>query len=284
MPPRIQPVGESEHVCWLNFSDPGAGKTSLIGTLGKEYKTLIMRPPIDHADPIIGSGVQEMIVKDWEEIFDGLEYMRHDGHEWDWFWIDSISLLQDIGLDDVYANAIDAKGGRQGARAKYGPDRGEYRVNMWRLEQFIRYIVGTGGFNLGITAHAFWFQDPEEGNSQLMPWIQGKAMPQKISGMMNMVSYMEVRKREIRGETRESRVLHFNKTERFYAKCQFKIDGKPAFEDGGVVNPTAPEILEAIGREKTKKTAPARRGRRPAPTATRPKPAGRTGRSTGRTK
>jgi len=247
----------------LVHGDPGVGKTSLIGTGGSDYRTLIIRPPIDHADPIVGSGVQEMLVSNWEDIFDALEYLRHEGESWDWVWIDSISLLQDIGLDDVYESAIDSKGGRSGARARFGPDRGEYRINMWRLEQFIRFAVGASLFNMGVTAHSFWFTDPELGNTQLMPWIQGRAMPQKICGMMNLVAYMEVVRREVRGQTRESRVLRVNKTERYYAKCQFKTPtGEPVFDGGSIYNPTMPEIATALGRKST--ASRSRRGTRPA--------------------
>src|SRR3954452_3574133 len=99
--PDIGPVGSTAKVNMLIHADIGWGKTNLIGTGGQDYKVLIMRPPIDHTVPIIGSGVQEMVVRNWEEIFEGREYVRHEGHNWDWFWLDSISLLQDIGLDDV---------------------------------------------------------------------------------------------------------------------------------------------------------------------------------------
>jgi hypothetical protein len=93
--PSIRPVGASAKINMLVHADIGWGKTSLIGTGGKQFKTLIMRPPIDHVDPIIGSGCDEMVVKDWEEIFEGLDYMRHEGYKkYDWFWMDSISLLQ----------------------------------------------------------------------------------------------------------------------------------------------------------------------------------------------
>jgi hypothetical protein len=232
-----------------------------------------MRPPIDHTDPIIGSGVQEMIVRDWEEIFEGLEYVRHEGHEWDWFWIDSISLLQDIGLDDVYTGVLDKKGppGSQARkdREQFGPDRGEYRVNMWRLAQWVRHCVGSGSVNLGITAHSFWYEPnnplDELTPSCLWPWIQGKNMPSKICGMMNVVAYMETETREHRGRKRTVRVMHTNKDERFYAKCQFKTqEGGSVFGDGNIVNPTLPEITKAItaGRLSTNGAAPRRVTRR----------------------
>lgn len=276
--------------------DPGTGKTSILGTLGKEYKTLLMRPPTDHTDPIRGSGVEETIVNNWEETWEVLDYMRHDGHEWDWFCIDSISLLQDVLLDDVYQGVIDSKGGTTGRRAQFGPDRGEYRVNMWRIEQFVRYTVGSGaGFNLAITAHSFWKEwVDEEGETaeKYVPWIQGKMMSEKIAGMMNLVGYMELRTREVRGEKRKQRVMHLDSSSRFVAKNQFKLpDGSPTIPEGLVIDPKMPDLLEKLGRGRLQtpedRRAGSRRpsGGRPSTGRGRPAASGRStnsGRSTGR--
>lgn len=261
--PDIQPVGASSKINMLIHSDIGVGKTSLIGSGGKDYKILIVRPPIDHTDPIVGSGCHETIVRDHEELFEVLDYMKHEGDQWDWMWIDSISLLQDIGLDDVYLSMLDSKGpvGSEARkhRERFGPDKGEYRVNMWRLEQFIRHAVGARMCNLGITAHSFWYEPQDsEIPATLWPWVQGKAMPQKICGMMNVVAYMSVKNVEVRGEKRLVRQIQTGKSESYYAKCQFKlpdaqgrfrIDGPSVFgPTGTMVNPTLPKIMEAIGK------------------------------------
>ena len=251
--PNIQPVGASSKISMLIHDDIGWGKTTLIGTGGKDYKTLIIRPPIDHTDPIIGSGCEEVVVDNWEEIFETLEYVQHEGGKYDWVWIDSISLLQDVGLDDVYGNVLDRKGPvgslARKDREQFGPDRGEYRVNMWRLGQYIRHTVGAGTVNLGITAHSFWWEPNDNGvtPSCLWPWVQGKMMPQKICGMMNIVGYGSIQEREHRGRKRTIRVLHTNSTENYYAKCQIKLpDGGSVFGNGDIVNPTLPEMLKAI--------------------------------------
>ena len=48
--------------------------------------------------------------------------------------------------------------------------------------------------------------------------------------MMNCVAYMEMREREVRGQKRLVRVMHFNKTPTYYAKIGFKMpDGSPIF-------------------------------------------------------
>lgn len=266
----IEDVGQSSKIFTLLYGDPGIGKTTLIGTGGKVYKTLIIRPPADHTDPIVGSGCKEVIVRDWEEIWEVLEYLRHDGDEWDWAWLDSISLMQDFGLDDVYEGTLDGKGPKgsvaRAAREKFGPDRGEYRVNMWRLEQWIRHTVGSASFNFGVTAHPFWYEPQDDDLAPyLMPWIQGKNMPNKICGMMNLVGYYHLQTREVRGETKTSRVLRTNKDTSWYAKNQFKLpDGSGVFGDNGtLVNPTIPKMVEAI-QEGRKAATATRTRRRPA--------------------
>jgi len=253
----------------LIHADIGVGKTTLIGSGGKEYKILLIRPPVDHTDPIIGSGVKEMIIKSHEELAEALDYLQHEGNKWDWVFVDSISLLQDIGLDDVYEGMLDTKGPpgslARKIRAQFGPDRGEYRVNMWRLEQFIRHAVGAQLFNFGVMAHSFWYEPQDESvPPALWPWIQGKAMPQKICGMMNVVGYMAVKEKEVKGEKQTSRILYTNKTESWYAKNQFKmrnarggfsVDGPGVFgEKGEIINPTLPKIVKMIekGRLVTK--------------------------------
>lgn len=270
MSPVIEDVGASAKVFACIYADPGTGKTSLIGTGGKEFKTLIVRPPTDHTDPIIGSGCKETIVRDWEEIWEVLEYLRHDGHEWDWAWLDSISLLQDFGLDDVYENTLDKKGPKGSEarknREQFGPDKGEYRVNMWRLEQWVRHTVGAAQFNFGITAHPFWYEPQDEDlPPYLMPWIQGKNMPNKICGMMNLVGYYQQRERTVRNETKTSRVLHTNKATSWYAKNQFKLpDGTGVFgESGSLVNPTIPKMMELIQEGRVVEGAAASPRRRP---------------------
>lgn len=277
MAPEIKPVGASSHIFCCIHADPGAGKTTFIGTGGKKYKILIIRPPTDHTDPIIGSGVQEMIVRDWGDVFDASDYLIHSGDKWDWVWVDSFSALSDMGIRDVYKDVVDSKGGRGKRRSMFGPDRGEYRVNMWRLEEWVSDVVGSGGgFNFGLMCHSFWYEPYGAGDdvqTAVWPWIQGKQMPQKISGMMNIVGFMEVKTREVRGQKKESRVIHFNKAPSWHAKCQFKKGEEPALSD--LWNPTLPGMMEALegARLHTREDRQRGRGRPsgpPAVTGTRP--------------
>lgn len=251
--PKIEPVAASSKINMLVHSDIGWGKTSFIGSGGKQFKILIMRPPTDHVDAIVGSGCQQMVVRNWEDVWDGLEQVIHMPGEFDIFAMDSISLLQDIGLDDVYEGVLDKKGppgsaARQ-AREQFGPDKGEYRVNMWRIAQWVRRAVSAEQFHLIITAHSFLYE-PENQDAYIAPWIQGKGMISKISGMMNIVGYGHMEEATVRGNKTIRRVIEWNKTEDYYAKNQFKIPstGESVFPTGRSINPTLPQVFGEIAK------------------------------------
>jgi hypothetical protein len=160
--------------------------------------------------------------------------------------MDSISLWQDIGLDDIWETVLNEKP----ARRRYGLDKAEYGINMFRLAQWIRHIVGAQQFNFGVTAHPADL--PEGGQYEsdsrelLMPFIQGKNMSNKICGYMNVVAYLDLAKSK---KDPPPRILRFNATDEYYAKDQFK-----AFEGGKLLNPTMPEIIRLIEEAKAKRT------------------------------
>jgi hypothetical protein len=218
-PSDIKSVSESRHARVCVFADPGVGKTRLVGS--SRGKVLIIAPPTDHRDSMMPSDrkrVEEWIIRDWDDMFKCLDYLRHDGAEWDWVWVDSMSLLQDHLLDDLWETAIAEKP----ARKRYWVDKQEYGINMGRLGQWMRYVVGPDNFNFGFTAHTAQLlpSEDEDVSKKLMPWIQGKNMSPKFCGYMNVVAFMEVAKI---GSEPNKRVLRLNATERYYAKDQFDL-------------------------------------------------------------
>jgi hypothetical protein len=240
--------GRSSKIAFMLYGPPGSGKTRIIGT---GPRTLIVRPPTDHTDSIHGGDAQEKVVDDWDQLNDVYEYLRHGGaKDWDWVWLDSISLFQDHGLDDIWDTVVAEKP----HRARHGADKGEYGINMQRLSRWVRHMVGLQGFNFGVTAHPAELASPD-GDQRFMPYVQGKNMSPKICGYMNLVAYLEVRKGG-------KRVLRTTTTDEYYAKDQFD-----AFPNARLVDPDMPKIIAAIqaARGGTNNN-PARRRKRRAST------------------
>lgn len=230
------------------YGNPGTGKTRLIGT---GPRTLIVRPPTDHTDSIRGGDASEKVVTDWDSLNEVYEYLRHGGaKEWDWVWLDSISLFQDHGLDDIWENVIAEKP----HRAKHGADKGEYGINMQRLSRWVRHMVGLQGFNFGVTAHPAELANVDD-ELILMPYVQGRNMSNKVCGYMNIVAYLDV-------NDKGRRILRTSATDRYYAKDQFD-----AFENGRLADPDMPKIIAAVakargGKKSTTAKTKARRTRR----------------------
>jgi len=228
--------------------DPGGGKSRLAGT--SEGKVLFIRPPFEYVDSVIAAGnssAEEWIVPDWDEMDQVLEYLRMEGNKWDWVWLDSISLWQDAGLDDIWDTVVREKP----ARARYGLDRQEYNINMTRLARWVRHVVGPDTFHFGVTAHSEPLASPdkdEDGDPivKLMPWVQGKQMANKICGYMNLVTFLEVKGVS---NDKKVRVLHTTSTEVWYGKNQFDKTG----DDWAIRRPTVPELMSRIEASRGKK-------------------------------
>lgn len=276
MPPAIAKVGQDDFIRHMLYSFPGWGKTSYLGTAAAAgMKALLIRSPMDQVPArILQSGTDEVIVKNWEDMTGGdgiLDFLRYSQHGYEWVFFDSISIIQDVLLDDVWAGVIADKPGRAfklddsgkitgpNLSPTSGLDRGEYGRNMERLQQFIRHIVGVNAYHFVITAHPHEGQHPsnDEGGFLLRPWIQGKNMTEKFCGYCNMVSFMEVIEED---DDTLIRRMHFRESPRYYAKDLFD-----AFPDGYLDDPTIPKVLAAVEAAKTGKNgkpSPRRRGGR----------------------
>lgn len=235
------------------------GKTVLVGTT--PGRVLLLRPPTDHTDSIVNphSGIEEWVIRDWDEMHDCHEFLRSEGSKhYDWVWLDSISLWQDIGLDDIW-DATKANNPSRNAKHA-GKDKGEYGRNMDRLAEWVRQTVALDAFNFGITAHPTNRLDDPSGERRMMPWVQGKGMSVGVCGMMTLVGYYEVRESD--GE--EYRLLHTRTGENFYAKNQYAPPGSPW---KALKNPTMSSIITKIEASRGAIAPPARARTRPKPQA-----------------
>lgn len=271
--PAIEPVSKDDYIRALMYGNPSAGKTSLIGSGADEYKTLIIRPPLDHIPArVLGTKAEQWIVRTWEDMDEVMQFYRHEGDQYDWIWLDSISGWQDQGLDDIWYATVELFPHRADKTIKGGLDRGEYGRNMERIGQWVRHIVGSNMSHVGITAWPFLTDNPFSDNAaemQYWPWVQGKGMPQRIAGYMNLVGYLEVREA---GDGVSYRRMHTQYSARAYAKDQFD-----AFPKGYVDNPTLPGIVKAIEAAMAGKSVSqtSRRGRAAATTTATPRGRGR---------
>lgn len=253
------PLKKERGISMLVFGVPGSGKTRLLGSAAD---TLIVRPPTDHTASILRPGnCKEAVVSDWPDMLEVFQYLQQTGtEEHDWVWLDSISLFQDHGLDDVFQNAID----RKPERAKYGPDKGEYGINMDRISRWTRDMVGlanAGQFNFGITAHPFEWYDPVKQEDVWAPYIQGKNMSPKICGYMQVVAYLAVVEPEGKSGGEPKRVL-MTDSPGFVGKNQ--LGEFPALKSGrhGIIDPTMDKVVDALqGRKASKKTTTRRKRR-----------------------
>jgi hypothetical protein len=229
--------GRSKTLAVCVYGEPNIGKTVLVGTCAAMGKTLIVRPPVDHTDSITDGTVDEWVVETWSDMDDAMVYLRNEGGDkYEWVWLDSLSLMQDQLLDDIWERLIEKKP----HRAEYGLDKAEYGKNMKELERWVRHMVGSPNFHFGVTCHPRQnpsTEDEDDPSDKLMPWVQGKMMPTKICGYMNVVGYMRMDKvRE-----RRVRVMELIETDKFYARVGF-----PGWDTQRIVNPTMVKLVEAL--------------------------------------
>jgi AAA domain len=252
-PKEIKPAGPKpgDPITFFLYGHPGCGKTRLVSSGGSDVPTLIVRPFTDHTDSVRTAGVEEWEVHDWSEMYNVHEFLRHEGAKhYRWVWLDSVSLFQDTGLDDIW-EGVTAK---YPHRKEYSLDKGEYGINMWRLQTWIRDVVGIRDLNFGITAHPEQLFSPITQQTMLQPYVQGKNMTTKIQGYCNVVGYLEVVQQKS-GEPR--RVLRVRGTEDYTAKDQYD-----AFPNGRLVDPDMAkfeEHIEAAIAQNQANTSPRRR-------------------------
>lgn len=220
----------------LLYGDNGVGKTPILGTSPDCLILNADAPDAVLSARVAGSAADVWQVRDWNDADEAYEYLRHERKlPYRWVWLDSVSGLQDAGLNHIMEDLVAVKKHRD----RYVPDKHEYLQNMNRLKVWVRQMSGLP-INFGMTAHPFRWE-PEEGEEQIWPWVQGKGMPAVICGYFNVIGYVRIRAKKDKSDTEQ--VLYTRKLPRYYARDRFSAIPSP------MTNPNIPDI-ERLIREK----------------------------------
>jgi AAA domain len=241
------------HINMLVFGHPGTGKTPFWGTAPNGL--LIDSDHGYESAEAAGSTIDRVSVTDYTELQEIYDYLKEEKHSYEWAIWDSVTLFQERALmDDIMVDAHITNPNQE----EFVPSRREYLLNMNRIGRFIRLFVELP-INFGCTCHVLMDIDPSDNTSLYVPYVQGKGMPTKISGYMNVVGYMGYAKVKKGSESVTVQRLLTQRVGKFFARDRFNALGHHTD------NPTVPIIQEKIEKKRAElaSTPPplARRGR-----------------------
>lgn len=211
---------------FLLYSDPGVGKTPFIAD---RPRTLILDADLK-SESAAGSPADIWPIENWVDLDAAYDYLRHEDHGYEWVWFDGIGVGQGRLLTGIMEDEVIAHPHRKVWQA----DKKEYGENLFRFKQFVQHMTARP-FNFGLTSHPWRFEDYVTGEDMIMPWIQGKNMPQTIAGMMNVVGFLV-----IDPDDDDKRILRVKPHNNYYARDGFGALG------AGIVNPTIAKIEAPI--------------------------------------
>ena len=224
----------------LVYGYPGCGKTPFLGT-GAD--TLIMDCDGGGALSARASGSKADVapITCYQDLTEVYEYLRDGTHAYRWVWWDSISLFQERTMIDELVLDAHMQNPRQD---RWVPSKREYFVDHNRIMEFVRRFTELP-MNFGVTAHVGTeYQTNDEGEEVIMymPQVQGKNMPSKVSGYMNVVGLMRKRVRKVKGKDPENITeMLFQTTGEWFARDRFmKLPSAMAA-------PTIPKVEAALG-------------------------------------
>ncbi len=243
----------SDHTNILVYGTPGSGKSYLAGT---SPKALILEGGPGETKSIASA---KFNVDVWEmnnrsDLLEAYEYMRHEGcKEYEWLWLDSISMLEGRLMEDQLEEAHASNN----KRSLLVPSMPDYQIVQNTVDQYTKWFCKLP-INFGMTAHVMIqaIKELDEDGDEVdrlsyLPQVQGGQgkLSQKICGYFDIVGYFDV---EQKGKEL-LRSLMFQGDNTHVAKDRY---GVLADDRGRMVSPTIPKIsglvAKAMGSEKPK--------------------------------
>lgn len=220
---------------FLCYSHPGEGKTVLWATGGRDVLFINSDPEGTISGSAQGNHFHQVDAFDYDDLQQVYDWLKGDKPT-DFRWIvwDSLTLFQDaVLIDDIMVDAH-AENPRQ---EEFVPSKREYLINMNKIGRYVRQFAALP-YNLGISCHVMTTTESGGDGTLFMPQVQGKNMPGKISGYMNVVGYLG--KAKDGADAPVVQRMKFRREGRYYAKDRWDALG-PHMD-----RPTLPKIEAAI--------------------------------------
>jgi len=226
------------------YGDPGVGKTPLATSAPR---TIVLNA--DGGDALESAREQSKNFKvidveghdDLWEFYRWMKVRLDKGQQpADWVWLDSITLFQDLGMDELMVEAVK----RNQNRDPFIPDKPEYQKNQNRLHSWVRHMTRLDvGF--GMTAHTMRVVETNEDDEEVtiyMPSVQGGqgTLSSKLCARMSIIGRLYIVEKEVNGKKVARRMMQTRRRGAYYARDRYNALG------GSVTNPTVPKIVEAI--------------------------------------
>lgn len=252
-PTAIVPItADTTGINILVYGDNGSGKTPLAGS--SPNCLIIDADRGTESAAMHGSTAQKWQVQTWSDMDEVYDYLRHDDHGFEWVWLDSGSLWQDLGLADIMEDLVAVKT----HRSVYQPDKGEHGQNHSRMKTWTRHMAALP-INFGMTALNWRGEDRATGEQQLGPQIRGTGMQETICGYFSVVAYLERSEKHPKNNILRTRPFDEHRLIRDRFHCLGE-EGKL----GKMINPTVPRIVEQINaarpQQATTKTKKKKKG------------------------
>lgn len=235
----------------LIYSHPGEGKTVFWGSGKNDVLFINSDPEGTISATAQGHRYHTVDAYDWDDMDQIYDWLKGDQPDYfRWIVWDSLTLFQDEALiDDVMVDAHAANEKQE----EFVPSKREYLINMNRVGRMVRQLSKLP-YNFGVSCHVMTTTESGGDGTIFMPQIQGKNMPSKISGYMNVVGYMG--KHTVDDKTVQS--ILYRRQGRYYAKDRWNALGER------VNRPTLPKVEGLIEEQRARMKAAAEQGEKPA--------------------
>lgn len=221
---------------FLVYAHPGEGKTVFWGTGGPDVLFINSDPEGTISASAHGDRFHQVNAFDYDELQEIYDWLKGDAPTgFRWIVWDSLTLFQDaVLIDDIMPDAA-AENPKQ---EEFVPSRREYLINMNKIGRYVRQFSKLP-YNFGISCHVMTTTESGGDGTLFMPQVQGKNMPSKISGYMNVVGYLGKAQRSKEDTTVVQR-MRFRREGRHYAKDKWDALGRH------MDRPTLPQVEKLI--------------------------------------